>query len=567
MKKIFFNIVWLPSLFLVVSIFLPLVAKADGMGFNPYSDTWDFIVEKNQQALISYDKGVQKMALSIGSENSGKDFVWLFPIPAEAAKVKVEVFSYLPVFSGQNISDRAKLNLENIKLASLASQLYTIPYAYSVLQNNIHSSNGHFSDGFYGSASLGASGLPEPGQDVVVYQHVEKEGMISEVLSAKTANGLQQYFESKKLKLKTESLPVLNEYIGKDFSFIASWSQGASSGRGVCVSFPTKNIYFPLILTSVYGDVVVPAEIRIFSNVRPDVYKGIRPFVKTEYFDKASMDSGQFYLPNYRPTGISTEDALFVNNFLGVKNYNFSYTKVTINAPSYLFKKDLWFKNSPNFSYYLGFLFGGNGFVAWFVFAFICSIITAFLVGLIFFKPLRRKPLKLLWIALANIFSILGLLVAVMLINFKKDFPPSQIASNPDLKKYEKKRRRAFVFFAVWSILAIFLGLPVALLAVVVPLLLIFRGEDGGGSYFTSWFILASYIVLIILVYSFSFFKKYSKIKFEDKVLFKELKKEGYSTWTFWPRQFRVKALFLAVFSVSFILIVFAFSYILKMVL
>lgn len=59
--------------------------------------------------------------------------------------------------------------------------------------------------------------------DVIVYEHLDKEGISSEIITAKTTNGLYDYLKSKGLKIESGSIPVLDNYIGKDYFFVVSW--------------------------------------------------------------------------------------------------------------------------------------------------------------------------------------------------------------------------------------------------------------------------------------------------------------------------------------------------------
>jgi len=65
-------------------------------------------------------------------------------------------------------------------------------------------------------------------QDVVVYEHLDKEGMSSELITAKTANGIYDYFNKKGLKIQKDMIPALDAYIGKDYSFVVSWINNAT---------------------------------------------------------------------------------------------------------------------------------------------------------------------------------------------------------------------------------------------------------------------------------------------------------------------------------------------------
>ena len=58
---------------------------------------------------------------------------------------------------------------------------------------------------------------------ISVEAHIEKEGMISQVITAKTAQALYDYLSDKELKIEPGSIPVLDSYIEKEYVFVVSW--------------------------------------------------------------------------------------------------------------------------------------------------------------------------------------------------------------------------------------------------------------------------------------------------------------------------------------------------------
>ena len=204
------------------SFFVASPVLADGMMLrpDPYRDRWDYSNESHQQAFINYDNGLQKMIISVGlEEENSNGIVWLFPVPSEPNKVVIDVVKSLPPLTGEEISKKAKSNLDDIKKSLQMTQLYTIPLLL-FLDNLVMEEITELYDNFGLGAPKVWGGSIE--RDVVVYEHLEKEGIISEIITAKTANGLYDYLKSKGLKVESGSIPVLDNYIGKEFSFIAS---------------------------------------------------------------------------------------------------------------------------------------------------------------------------------------------------------------------------------------------------------------------------------------------------------------------------------------------------------
>ncbi len=129
------------------------------------------------------------------------------------------------------------------------TQIYTIPFV--MLSMSFVRTFG--TEGINAPTSMKGRDIE---QDVVVYEHLEKEGITSEIITAKTAVGLYDYLKNKKLKIGSGSIPVLDNYIGKEYSFVASWISSpekaiSTQNRGVFVTFPKKDIYYPMLPTSV----------------------------------------------------------------------------------------------------------------------------------------------------------------------------------------------------------------------------------------------------------------------------------------------------------------------------
>lgn len=434
---------------------------ADGMAIK-YSERWDYSNETNQQAFINYEHGLQKMIISVGldAENS-EGVVWLFPVPADPSKVVIDVVKSLPQLNGEEISKKAMSNLDGIIQALISTQIYP---AVIIVPNM-----GRF---------IGVEGITG---DAVVYEHVEKEGITSEIITAKTATGLYDYLRSKGLKIESGAIPVLDKYIGRKFSFVASWisspketveisTEGivnyfyywytypefsklvdtlqrkypdfqkariysdylkSAKGeavlqeliqairsspaviaelqevswlvgkevilidqRGIFVTFPTKDIYFPMLPTSVYESKTIPATIRVLGHVSPKVFEDIKSYTKTEY-----------YIDSYAKFGEDLE------SFYSGQGSNVKYTKVNVTAPSKFLTDDLWIgRHSPLKTYYSSFV-AMHPAICTVPLLLLSSFITGILAGWVFRKELRRNIVQLGLIGLSNCLSLVGLIV------------------------------------------------------------------------------------------------------------------------------------------------------------
>jgi len=617
MKKSLSFITLLLFTFLAITFFIPKSVFADGMMMkpDPYSGRWDYSNESNQQAFINYDNGLQKMIISVGLEGENSEgVVWLFPIPADPNKVTIDVVKSLPQLSGEEISKKAKSNLDDTTEFLQRTQLYTIPFIsfYEVLVTT-------------GRVTQGLGRNVE--QNVIVYEHLDKEGISSEIITAKTANGLYDYLKSKGLKIESGSIPVLDNYIGKEYSFVASWISSPSQAivyeyetitnkvlktneellsdapqdavnmlingvekglpgireyfqknprdvkgyvdshpyaysivveylqknrpdlaykeiteqrlkpkpvqtnnnqKGVFVTFPTKDIYFPLLPTSVYGSKTVPATIRIIGHVSPKVFQDIKSYTKTEY-----------YVDNHASF---TDD---LKNFYSGQNQNIKYTKIEINAPSKFLTDDLWINNrAPVKTYYSTFV-AKHPMVSAIILFILSSILAGMLAGLIIFRDLRKKPVKLGFIGLSNFLTLLGLLITIVLVGTKnKNESVEPLLAEIKQKGYFWKRRVATILF--------FVAIP--FLAFGLFALPSFIRKISDLRHSMSDFVISILIIYVLPISSLIISLIIKRVKIEDRNLFEQLKLAGYSSWLFQPKD-KMKYIFVPVSSISFLII------------
>lgn len=383
---------------------IPKSALADGMVIkpDPYSDRWDYLGESNQQAFINYENGLEKMILSIGMKEASENAVWVFPVPAEPNKVVIDVVTKMPRLSGEEITKKAKSNLSDIKKVLPVTQIYTIPFIISL-------SGARYKAPLEGiGAPLGVGEEIAIETDVIVYEHLEKEGITTEIITAKTAQALYRYLQNKNLKIEEGSIPVLDHYIGKEFTFVVSWisQRGSLKGqRGVFVTFPTKKIYYPLLPTSVYGSETIPITIRIMGFVSPKVFQDIKDYTETDYF----ID---------RYFRIDTE----LKNFYSGVTKDIKYTKIEINAPSKMLTSDLWISSrAPLKTFYASFI-SKHPAISCILLLILSSIITGLLAGIIIFREARNRKglIKFGLIGLFNCLSIIGFIIATSFAKTKK---------------------------------------------------------------------------------------------------------------------------------------------------
>jgi len=360
----------------------PLQVLADGMVVrpDPQNPQWQYGSEENQLVYINYENGRQKMLLTINAQNSSNDQVWIFPVPALPEKVVISNVTSIPSFYGTALTSKAKDYLSGVQLLSAMSQLYPL----AVLPLFMYSTGPiSYSNDLNLLGTSGMTGTKVMLPDVQIYDQIQQNGMTTELLTAKTTQGLADYFTGKGLNFDQAQLPALKPYLGQDYTLVVSWltmpkfynyydntnqntgtliptatptpipSQGITLEqqnyilpapsidvpppggmptylrRGIMVSFPTDRIFFPLYPTSVYGSTTVPATIYVTGLVNPQIYKDIADTSRVDYFTDG-------YASN---TDSSFMDAAKANNG------SLDYTRITIQAPSKLLTQDLWIDN------------------------------------------------------------------------------------------------------------------------------------------------------------------------------------------------------------------------------
>jgi hypothetical protein len=538
MKRLFTTLGTFLVILLTVFSAAPQSVIADGMMIkhDPYSDRWDYSGETNQHAFINYEDGLEKMILSVGMEETSGNAVWIFPIPSEPNKVVIDVVTKLPLLSGEEITKKAKSNLLDIKKALPATQIYTIPF---ILGMSMAKGRAIL------SADLEAGGDIET--DVKVYEHLEKKGITTEIITAKTAQSLYRYLQGKGLKVEEGAIPVLDHYIGKEFTFVVSWiSETATeklglrtTQRGVFVTFPTQEIYYPLLPTSVYGSEVVPATVRIIGHRSPKIFKDIKSYTKTEY-----------YVDSY----VITEEEL--KSFYNGPDEKVKYTKVEIKAPSKYLTDDLWIGlETPLGTYYPAFI-AQHALLSGAILLILSSMTTCIAAGLIVFSGLRNKIgiLKLALVGLSNCLSIAGLAIATVLFRTKaRDESIAPLLNEIRQNGYVWKRRVAVILFFADLPFLIFGGL--FLPSFVQQIMLYFRYG------FFSVNIMIIYIIPLMVLAITIFIKR---IKTKGRPLFSQLIAANYSSWSFNPKD-KMKLAFIPLFSIGFLLISWVVAELVKM--
>ena len=485
MKKIVLSLLLLLTLF-------PSQVLADGIIIEPYIDRWRPVDETSQLAAINYKDGVERMIISVNFNMKDIDeAVWIFPVPSLPNNVAIDVVNQFPRLYGYDVVEKTKSDVDSIMSSIRATQIYPIFFGR----------RGYYPIPMY-SILAGQMGAPETARDeVIVHEHLEKHGMTTEIITAKSGDALYDYLKDRGLNIEQGSIPVLDSYIGKDYTFVASWvtppeeddkvyctdeqrnatvcytlydpvcgsdrnthsndcvacrnqkvewyvqgscEQGIAPryyrNPGIFISFPSDKIYFPLLPTSAYGSKIIPITVYALGHVTPEFPAAIETYTRTKYY---------------------VQDRLYIEglvNFFGDMNLeDVKYTKIEIEAPSKLFAEDLWAsEETPRKIEYASGMYSliQNNFTLFSIsLLFLTSALAGAAAGFIVFKDYKKYAM----LGLFNVFSIIGLAIALAFTRTKKvDSKLKRMLKEQGFMviSSDKRKLRFIVLFSVLFLLA-----------------------------------------------------------------------------------------------------------------
>ena len=384
---------------------------ADGVVYKSTKDSpyFSMVREDRQVAYINYVNGVQHMIISVvagfesGKEEDIKDIVWIFPLPAKPEDVSIDIVKDFRMFhEGLNVETKVMDNKRRWAGFTLTSQVFPAPllllFPLFRVRNVELDRSMNFLDG-KGS--------------ITEYMSVRKMGLITKVITATEGESFYNYIKEKGAEIPEEAKSTFQAYIGKNYSFVVSWVDNVQEYIGnlkgndkkvqrtnhvlqVYVKFKTDEIYYPMLLTSLYGQEIIGVSLYF---AIPVVF--------------SSEGSGRlvyYYLNNKHEVPPEYVD------FYGKEYYgDCVYTLYTgYNDFASNIKSDLWFKEGKpkNLDRSIFFIrYFWPLFILCYAFF---SAISSLLAGYIVFNNKETKPsnLRLLGLGLFNCLTLIGLVLA-----------------------------------------------------------------------------------------------------------------------------------------------------------
>ena len=461
--------------FLLTLLLIANFAIADG-GMWVRQDNWLLHPESQQYAIIDHNDGYERLGLTVEftANNKATNAVWVVPIPANPNKVDIKLIDGFPVPSGKNINDQAKDVLAGASFLAAAWGTFplSLPLAFGLVVLR---------------GSISSAGMKTLGMDnsayydgISIFQRVSLGGVTSDLVSTNDPQELESFLSSKGVNLAGEYKMILEKFVDQDYSFvvtyISDWQKFQSSKTGsyaqgqygygnyesnryypnrdstpisLRVGFPSEKAYFPLRLSSIYGDQVIPITIYLMGNYKPKLFNGIGGGVKSEYFRDGYVSQNY----NYRATSDGkTEEFFRPGRILS----NLDYTKITINEKSINFKDDLWFDYGTPLTY--GFkTFIADNFLAVLILIMIISSAAASVVsGRLIFKDGLIDDTRFALQGLWNIGTMIGfVLVTVFWTTQKLDDKTKKQLSEKGLSVFDSRKIAYIVLFYVLFIVAL----------------------------------------------------------------------------------------------------------------
>lgn len=490
---------------LIILLTIPSVF-ADGMMHIKIhdEDMWGLFNQEKQFCAINYKDGFQNMILTVDTseELRGEKAVWIFPVPAKPEKTVINILKAFPTLQGHDVEEEAEDVVEGTFLGMMATQVYPFP----LLLLTGASFAGNIED--FSQKTLGIEG-------VTIHETIEKMGLTTELITATDGNALSSYLMNKDLNLPENSISILNEYIGQEYSFVISWisdieefkrqqplsyvmnlinkgkisevkefinnyaikvdsnednyilyqiNRTLNRGRDINeIQDYLKHLgrYTTKRGNSIGVFISFPTE-KIYYPLKPtSVYGSLRvpaviyvlDYVIPELYIGIKADSEvKYFFENYYRPNKELKDFFFGQE----KIENLKYTKININPPSKYLTQDLWFEISTPFRVKFA-NFISRFSLYWGLLLFIIlSCLASLIAGLIVFRKTNISKSKYFFFGLFNFLTLIGFSIATYFLKTKEvSQKVKQIISKEWNNIFDNSKKKYYIFFFIYLFLII----------------------------------------------------------------------------------------------------------------
>lgn len=397
------------TLSLALLAFCPPV-HADGIP--AYMDTtgWHLLGEQVQQAVITLRDGRETMLLGVevapdATPAQASKLAWLTPVPAPPDAVRVDILRGFPIVSG--VEPRAALAsyLRGALAVASLTQIYTIVPTLGLMLRE------------------GSRAGEEPTR---VVQRVRRHGVELELLAAPSRSSLVQHLAAKGVELPGAALDALSSYVGRsclvlfrivDLPAYRRAAGGGGPGLGVEVSFPTGEGFFPLVASSALPGARLEVLVTVLDHVQPagDAPPGL---LTRHYVGEVGGETGVLRVLGLDPGGRQRR----------------RYTRMTLVGPPSALTRDLLFRPGAGTGTALASAVLVSPHLDWGLLVLMALALVG--VSLVAVRvacpvwPAGHRPSRraLLLLGLANLLTLLAVLVAAMIVSRRLGAPPRRAA-------------------------------------------------------------------------------------------------------------------------------------------
>ncbi|VVC00107.1 Uncharacterised protein [uncultured archaeon] len=309
-------------------------------------------MQQKQSAVISHENGYENLLIFVqtSSRVNGPDTnrVWIFPLPAKPSEIEIANLKAFPSMYGTGLKQRLKGNLESLALANFVAAFPPALLFFFVVGEKYASAGNE--------KSYSDRGPIVSNNGYEIWQHIDKYGIATEVMTTQDSARFYRYLEARGTNLSDDAKLRIEEYIGKDYSFIVSWVsdpaeyrenlwQGTAKGGyygstqepiGVFARFPSEKIFYPLKITSAYKEAYIPMKIDIMGYKEPEIFRNISKETRTEYYFNDRLQYGL------------DEEESAKKIFNGTIPRQLRFTRISINAQAKYFLQDLEFDDKAS---------------------------------------------------------------------------------------------------------------------------------------------------------------------------------------------------------------------------
>lgn len=202
-----------------------------------------YVREEEQRAFIEWQEGRQTLFLATRVAANTDPTVWIVPIPAPPDQTDAEPVTFFRhVASTKSVVAPARKTLTDTWQMTLCLDSGLPGLMPLFLGTNVQQ-------------TFSKVGSTLDGSGVEVHKHVEKHGMVVEVLTARTTEALDRYLASKDMQTRAANLHTLQPYLEQQNTLVCGWRAGGdqpTTARALEIHFPTPVIFYPLQPTRVY---------------------------------------------------------------------------------------------------------------------------------------------------------------------------------------------------------------------------------------------------------------------------------------------------------------------------